>query len=72
MLCLVQIIFFGHFDKAKDGLFDALAVKYRGDFVVVTVPPNEFRAMDFFDVDVSNLPTMRLLDLHTEPMYKYR
>jgi hypothetical protein len=48
------------------------ARSYRGDFVVVTVGPNELRAMDFFDVEEADVPTLRLLDLRTEPMYKYR
>eukprot|EP00750_Incisomonas_marina_P009866 INCI16165.1.p1 GENE.INCI16165.1~~INCI16165.1.p1 ORF type:complete len:511 (-),score=101.83 INCI16165.1:915-2447(-) len=69
-----HLVFFGHFnnDDATRSMFDQLARRYRGDFVVVTVGPNELRAMDFFDVTANELPTMRILDLRAEPMYKYR
>jgi len=67
-----HLVFFGEFDAENLELFDQLAVKYRGDFVVVTVSPNEFRALDFFEVAPAELPAMRLLDLRTEPMYKYK
>ena len=38
-----HLVFFGHFnnDDATRSMFDQLARRYRGDFVVVTVGPNE-------------------------------
>ena len=67
-----HLIFFGEFTEQQKATFDELAQTYRGEYVVVTISPKEFRAMDFFDVTVDDAPTLRLVDLRHEPMYKYK